>query len=200
MKTNEKREKMKAIRDEIVALTGSPLYEYRVENGYFPVIGEGSHDAKIMFVGEAPGRNEAETGRPFCGKAGQVLDELLSYISIPRGDVYITNILKDRPPENRDPLPEEIAVYSPFLDRQIDIIQPKIIAALGRYSMAYIMKKYGLEDVLEPISRIHGNVFEVNTLWGSIKIVPLYHPAVATYDASMIEALRQDFSALKSAL
>src|SRR3989344_7238990 len=109
-----KTDLMKAIRDEVLGLTNSPLYIYRTDNKYFPVIGEGSHDAKIMVVGEAPGRNEAKTGRPFCGAAGQILDDLLASINIPRTDVYITNIVKDRPPSNRDPLPSEIELYAPF--------------------------------------------------------------------------------------
>ena len=97
-----------------------------------------------MFVGEAPGKNEAKTGRPFCGAAGKILDNLLAHAGIERKNVYITNIVKDRPQQNRDPLPGEIKIYGPFLDRQIDIIQPKVIATLGRYSMDYIMRKFGL--------------------------------------------------------
>ena len=93
---------LKKIKDEIINLTSSPLYAYRVANKYFPVIGEGSHLAKIMFVGEAPGETEAKTGRPFCGRAGKILDELLASIGIDRKDVYVTNIVKDRPPSNRD--------------------------------------------------------------------------------------------------
>jgi uracil-DNA glycosylase len=140
----ERKELMRKIKDEVVALKESPLYEFRVENKNLPVIGEGSHFAKIMFIGEAPGRNEARTGRPFCGRAGQILDELLNTVGIKREDIYITNIVKDRPPQNRDPSPEEIQIYGPFLDRQIEIIQPKIIATLGRYSMYYIMPKFDL--------------------------------------------------------
>src|SRR3989344_7976246 len=100
MTLEEKREAMRQIRDEVVALRDSPLYSFRVEHKNFPVIGEGSHNAHFMFVGEAPGRNEAATGRPFCGAAGKILDELLASIEVPRQDVYITNIVKDRPPEN----------------------------------------------------------------------------------------------------
>src|SRR3989338_5961554 len=137
-----KKDLMKQIKDEVLSLTGSPLYAYRVKNNFFPVIGEGSHDAKIMFVGEAPGKNEALSGRPFCGAAGKILDELLAEIKIPREDVYVTNIVKDRPPENRDPLPSEIDAYGPFLDRQIEIIRPKRIALFGRSAMFYIMKKF----------------------------------------------------------
>src|SRR3990167_8595778 len=152
----DKHELMKAIRDKVVTLEKSPLYEFRLKSKGFPVIGEGSHDAHFMFVGEAPGRNEAATGRPFCGTAGKILDELLASIDIPRTEVYITNIVKDRPPQNRDPLPSEIEIYGPFLDRQIDIIRPKVIVTLGRYSMQYIMQKFDLGFELEPISKAHG--------------------------------------------
>ena len=122
---DEKTELLRQIKEEVINLKGSPLALARVKNEVFPVIGEGNHDADIMFIGEAPGRNEAETGRPFCGAAGRVLDELLLSINVPRKDVYITNIVKDRPPLNRDPEPEEINVYAPFLDRQVAVIQPK---------------------------------------------------------------------------
>ncbi len=188
---------MKLIRDEVVALTGSPLFEYRKKNGYLPVIGEGSHDAKIMFVGEAPGRNEAKQGRPFCGTAGKILDELLASINVPREQVYITNIVKDRPPENRDPLPSEIEIYGPFLDRQIEIIRPSVIATLGRYSMQYIMKKFDLEFELEPISKAHGKVYNAVASYGSIHIAPLYHPAAAIYNQQLKETLIRDFQGLK---
>lgn len=188
---------MRKIKDEVVAAKDSPLYEYRIKNKYFPVIGEGSHNAKIMFIGEAPGRNEAETGRPFCGASGKVLDELLASIDIDRKEVYITNVVKDRPPENRDPLPNEIDFYAPFLDRQIEIMRPKVIATLGRFSMIYIMIKFGLESELKSISQIHGQVFTAETPHGSIKIVPLYHPAVAVYGTNK-EILKNDFKILKS--
>ena len=191
-----KTEQMKKIKDEIVAAKDSPLYDYRVKNKYFPVIGEGSHSAKIIFIGEAPGRNEAETGRPFCGASGRVLDELLASIGIDRKEVYITNIVKDRPPENRDPLPNEMEFYALFLDRQIEIIKPRIIATLGRFSMAYIMKKFGLETELKSISIIHGKVFTAKTSYGEIKIIPLYHPAVAVYGTNK-EILKKDFKVLK---
>jgi DNA polymerase len=194
----EKFEKMKEIRDELLADKNLPLYAYRTQNNYFPVVGEGSHDAKILFVGEAPGKNEAEKARPFCGASGKFLDVLIESIGLKREDVYITNIVKDRPPENRDPTPEETNAYTPFLDRQIEIIQPKIIATLGRFSMAYIMNKFGLGDKLSTISKIHGQEFEATADYGSITIVPLYHPAVALYDGSKREELLKDFQILKS--
>src|SRR3990167_4965616 len=155
----KRRELLKAIKDEVVALKKSPLYKFRIENKNLPVIGEGSHFAKIMFIGEAPGRNEAKTGRPFCGRAGDILNELLESAGIKREEVYVTNIVKDRPPMNRDPLPEEIEIYGPFLDKQVEIIQPKVIVTLGRFSMVYIMKKFDLEFELEPISKNHGKIF-----------------------------------------
>jgi len=194
---SEKTEKMKEIRDEVIALKESPLYQYRTQNKYYPVLGEGSHDSKIMFIGEAPGKNEAETGKPFCGASGRILDELLAHIEIPRENVYVTNIVKDRPPSNRDPLPSEIAIYAPFLMRQIEIIQPKVIATLGRFSMKYIMEKFGLEEELGPISQLHGKVLEADVSFGKIKIVPLYHPAVAVYNADSKEELKKDFEVLK---
>ena len=193
----ERKELLKKIRDEVVALKESPLYKFRIENKNLPVIGEGNHFAKIMFIGEAPGRNEALQGRPFCGAAGKILDELLENVGIPRKDVYVTNIVKDRPPQNRDPLPSEIEIYGPFLDRQIDIIQPEVIATLGRYSMSYIMPKFGLEFELEPISRIHGKVFEGETSYGKVKVIPFYHPAVAVYNSHTKDLLKSDFEILK---
>jgi len=192
----ERHEALKKIKDEVVALKQSPLYEFRIQNKNLPVIGEGSHFAKIMFIGEAPGRNEAATGRPFCGAAGKILDKLLEFAGIKREDVYVTNIVKDRPPENRDPLPSEIEIYGPFLDRQIEIIKPQVIATLGRYSMGYIMPKLGLEFELEPISKIHGKVFDTKMSYGDIKVIPLYHPAVAVYNSHTKDLLKQDFKIL----
>jgi uracil-DNA glycosylase family 4 len=198
--TNDRTEQMKKIRDDVIALKKSPLYKYRIENKNFPVIGEGIHDAKIMFIGEAPGKNEAETGKPFCGRSGQVLDQLLLSVGIDRKGVYVTNVVKDRPPGNRDPLPEEIDIYAPFLDRQIDIIKPLVIATLGRFSMEYVMNRYGLEGQLGVIGSLHGKVFETEMSWGKVKIIPLYHPAVAVYNSNMLEALKKDFAVLKNAI
>ena len=194
------------IKNELVELRQSPLYKFRLANKSFPVIGEGSHQAAIMFVGEAPGKNEAATGRPFCGASGNVLTKMIEHVGMKREDVYITNIVKDRPPDNRDPSPEEIELYSPFLDRQIDILQPKVIATLGRYSMAYIMNKFGLagelfdtaQSKLKTISQIHGKMFGAKTSYGEIKIITLYHPAVALYNRGMREQLFKDFEIVKS--
>jgi len=194
---NKKTELMKKIKKEILELKKSPLYTERIKNKVFPVIGEGSHNAKIMFVGEAPGKNEAKTGKPFCGASGKVLDELLESIKLNRKNVYITNIVKDRPTANRDPSPDEIKIYGPFLDRQIEIIQPKVIATLGRYSAEYIMKKFDLDLKIETIGKMRGKVFEAETNFGEIKIIPLLHPAVALYNSFSREDLKKDFEILR---
>lgn len=192
-----KYDEMKKIRDELLATKSLPLYAYRTENSYFPVIGEGSHDAHIMFVGEAPGLNEAKQGRPFCGASGRFLDEMIASIGLKRADVYITNVVKDRPPENRDPTQDEIDAYAPFLDRQIEVIQPKVIATLGRFSMTYLMKKFDLDLELEPISKIHGREFKAQAPYGPISIVTLYHPASALYNGGMRATHLKDFEVLK---
>jgi len=195
---DSRTEQLRKIKDEVINLKESPLYKERIKNNVFPVIGEGNHYAKIMFIGEAPGKNEAATGRPFCGAAGRILDELLASVGIDRKDVYITNIVKDRPPFNRDPLPEEIKVYAPFLDRQIDIIQPQIIVTLGRFSMDYIMRRFGLGASITNISKMHGKVFDAQSGYGPIKIIPLYHPAVAVYNNNTKRVLISDFKILES--
>lgn len=189
---------LKAILEKVWNLKESPLYTYRKQNKYYPVIGEGNHAAKIMFIGEAPGENEAKTGRPFCGAAGKILDSLLSSVGLDRKDVYITNIVKDRPPGNRDPFPEEIKLYSPFLDEQISIIKPKIIATLGRFSMKYLLEKFNLPQKEEAISRLHGKILETKLPYGNVKVIPFYHPAVALYSGNSKKILEEDFKILKN--
>lgn len=189
-----KTDELQKIEKEILKLKKSPLYEYRTSNKYFPVIGEGSHDAHIMFIGEAPGKKEAETAKPFCGASGRVLDKLLMSVGISRADVYITSIVKDRPPENRDPTKDEILLYAPFLDRQIEIIQPKVIATLGRFSMTYILQQFDIAT--DSISKVHGSVYTAKAPYGEVKIIPLYHPAAALYNGSMMATLEEDFKQL----
>lgn len=126
------------------------------------------------------------------------LDELLESVGIKRKDVYITNILKDRPPGNRDPQPEEIKACTPYLERQIKMINPEIICPLGRFSMRFLMEKFGLEDRIERISKIHGRLFKSKNLFQEIIIIPFYHPAVATYNSNMKKILKEDFKILKT--
>jgi len=168
-----------------------PLYK----KGTYPVFGKGCAFAKIMFVGEAPGYYESISGRPFCGKAGRVLDELLYSVGLKREEIYITNLIKLRPPNNRDPLPSEIEEFAPFLEKQIDIINPKIICPLGRYSMKFLMTKFGFEKDIQPISKIHGKMFKKDDR--AKIIIPFYHPAVAVYNPQMKKILLQDFQILK---
>jgi DNA polymerase len=194
---NKRDEKLKTIRDEVITLKTSPLYSYRIKNNFRPVIGQGDHNADIMFIGEAPGKNEALTGIPFCGAAGKTLDELLSGIDIPRESVYITNIIKDRPENNRDPLPSEIELYGPFLDRQIEVIQPKIIVTLGRFAMNYILDLFDLSLTNEPIGTAHGKQYDATASYGSVIIIPQYHPAAAIYNRDLIKTLKQDFEVIK---
>jgi len=198
LKTKEERaEALKKVKDEVLALD-TPLAKERIQNKVFPVIGEGSHFAKIMFIGEAPGKNEAATGRPFCGASGRILDGFLNDVGLVRENVYITNIVKDRPTDNRDPLPDEIEAYGPFLDRQIEIIRPKVIATLGRFSMDYVMRKCGLEFEIIPISQAHGKVYQGKTVFGTdVTIIPLYHPAASIYNQHLKQTLKEDFKIMK---
>ncbi len=186
-------DELKKIRDEIWNLKSSPLYKERIKNNAYPVIGEGNHNASIMFIGEAPGKNEAATGRPFCGMSGRILDELLKHIKLNREDVYITNIVKDRPTNNRDPKKNEIELYAPFLDRQIAAMKPKVLVTLGRFSTEYVIKRYTDSEKVEPISKIHGK--KINA--GDFLIIPLYHPAVSVYNRNTLPDLKKDFEILK---
>jgi uracil-DNA glycosylase family 4 len=198
MPDSSNQEKLDALAAELRDLTESPLYDYRKENGYKPVIGEGSPTADVLFIGEAPGKQEAKSGRPFVGASGRVLDELLESIGLDRGDVYITNVVKDRPPDNRDPHADEIDLYAPLLDRQIAIIQPKVIATLGRFAMDFVLSKFDAPQQGEKISRLHGQPIEVEAPYGSVTVVPLYHPAVALYNRDQRGTLEHDFRVLKS--
>lgn len=196
MNPKEKSKQLKEVRDEVLNLESLPLYKHRKQHDYFPVLGEGNHDAEIMFIGEAPGKNEAETGRPFCGAAGNMLDKLLAHIKLDREDVYITNVLKDRPPNNRDPRKDEIEAYLPFLLQQISIIKPEVIATLGRFGMEFIEEEYDI-NVGGSISQVRGKEFSINHNEQEIAFIPLFHPAVALYDGSQRETLKEDFEVLK---
>lgn len=164
------------------------------------VPGEGAADARVVLIGEAPGSNEDRTGRPFCGNAGRVLDELLASAGIPRRTVFIGNILKCRPPGNRDPLPGEKAACAPWLNRQLEIISPRVVCCLGNHAAAFLLDLYGLGDEIAGISRIHGRVFTRAHLFERVTLVPLYHPAVAAYNASMKDVLKRDFQVVRRCL
>ena len=191
-----KNQRLSQIKEEISDLQSSPLYDHRIENGYKPVIGEGNSEAEILLIGEAPGEKEALSGRPFVGRAGKVLDELLHEINLNRDDVYITNIVKDRPPNNRDPRVSEIELYTPYLMEQIKTIEPEVIVTLGRFAMNFILKQFSLPEYGSTIGDIHGQLIKAETSFGAIDILPLYHPAAMFYNRSLEETLHQDFQQL----
>jgi len=149
------------------------------------VFGEGNIDCGVMFIGEAPGETEDRLKRPFVGRGGQLLDRMIESIGWKRSDVYITNIVKRRPPQNRDPLPEEIEAYKPYLTRQIEIIRPRVIVTLGRFSMNYFLPE-------AKISRDRGRTFTVN----GFLIYPVFHPAAALRSPDMMKGLQEDFQKL----
>lgn len=153
------------------------------------VFGNGSPDADIVFIGEAPGKNEDEQGKPFVGAAGKFLDEMLAGIDLKRDDVYITNIVKYRPPNNRDPLPDEKAAFLPFLRSQLEVIAPKLVVTLGRHSMDSLLP--GLQ-----ISKCHG---QPKRYRGQVYL-PLFHPAAALYNGSMRQTLIDDFARIPRVL
>jgi DNA polymerase len=160
-----------------------PLYEGRTN----AVPGEGSENAEIMFIGEGPGRDEDLQGRPFVGAAGKFLTEMLESIGLKREDVFIANVVKCRPPNNRDPLPEEIRTCWNYLEEQMKIIKPKIVVTLGRHSMGRFMP--GLK-----ISQVHGQAKRASGVWQDRQVyLPLYHPAAALYDPRQREVHLDDF-------
>lgn len=158
--------------------------------------GGGFSNANILFIGEAPGKNEDIQGRPFVGRAGKLLDNLLDSIQLSRDEVFIANILKCRPPKNRNPLKKEIDMCTDYLDEQIEIIKPKIICPLGNFASSYILQKYQIEP--KKIGEIHGKTFKVKSSLVELKIIPLYHPAYAIYNAKLKTILQNDFKNLKS--
>jgi DNA polymerase len=153
------------------------------------VPGEGPVDAEIMLVGEAPGYYEDQQGRPFVGAAGQFLEQLLGSIGLKRSDVFIGNVIKCRPPGNRDPLPEEISACSHWLGEQFEIIKPRVIVTLGRYSLARFLPG-------TPIGKVHGQGRKLNGIW----VVPMYHPAAALHQGSLRKTIEDDFKKIPAYL
>lgn len=163
-----------------------------------PVPGEGSLNPKIMFVGEAPGAREDETGRPFVGSAGQLLTKLLEGIGIKREDVYITNVVKCRPPNNRDPTDDEISQCLPYLEKQLALIRPKLIVTLGRHAAKTIM---GLSKLkFRSMTREHGNSYKIKINSFKSRLIPTYHPAAALYNPGLKQLLVNDFQIIKKYL
>jgi len=188
----DKMEKMEQLADTIKKCKKCELGYTRLN----AVVGDGSLQSEILFIGEAPGSNEDKQGKPFVGRAGKILDELLASINLKRDDIYIANILKCRPPNNRNPNKNEIEKCTDYLDKQLDLLNPSILVPLGNFSYQYIFEKFGLP--LEKISKVHGRIFKKQTLDGLLYIVPMYHPAVATYNPNKIDILKHDFKTLQT--
>jgi DNA polymerase len=185
---------LNAVAAEVMVCTKCALWKTRKN----AVPGEGNPATQIMFIGEAPGYWEDVKGKPFVGAAGKFLDTLLSEIGFSREDVFICNVLKCRPPRNREPQPNEIQTCTPYLDRQIKIIQPKFIVTLGNYSTAYIFSKANLHCI--SITQAHGKFYEANILGMNVTIFPTFHPAAALYSAKYKEQITNDFKLLKQEL
>lgn len=163
------------------------------------VVGKGNQDAKILFVGEAPGRNEDEQGFPFVGAAGKNLDKLLQSVGLSLDSIYVANILKCRPPENRNPLPEEIRMHTPWLVRQIKEMKPVVICSLGNYATKFFLAN-GVVDKMDEqpgIGSLHGKVREMDFLGLKIKLIPLFHPAAIIYNQRLMDSWNADMEIVK---
>ena len=177
-----KQDKLDKIAEDILKADPTPELRKKATKLKF---GDGNPDADIVFIGEAPGKNEDIQGKPFVGAAGKFLNEMLEMIGLKRADIYITNIVKYRPPNNRDPLPEEKSAFLPFLEQQIDAIDPKIIVTLGRHSMDAILPGLTISQVHGQPKRYRNRVF-----------LPLFHPAAALYNGGLRQTLIDDFAKL----
>jgi uracil-DNA glycosylase len=186
----ERRELLRAVYDEARACVRCPLHQTRTT----VVFGAGNADADLMFIGEAPGANEDRMGLPFVGQAGKLLDKMLAEISMDRKEVFVANVLKCRPPDNRDPHPNEIEACQDYLRRQVELIEPTVISTLGNFSTKL------LRADTTGISRLHGRE-EVRLIGArAVRLYPLYHPAAALYTPSTLEALRRDFHRIPDVL
>lgn len=192
MSHERKKQIIQRLTDDVLRCRRCTLCDGR----WNPVIGEGDLCSPVALVGEAPGQKEDETGRPFVGSAGKLLDGLLSTIGLDRSEVYITNIVKCRPPGNRRPKAEEIRSCTPHLDQQLAAISPRIVAPMGNSATGYFLKRFG--RVRASIGEIHGRSFEVGVPWGRVIVFPLYHPAALLYNRGLEAELRRDFESLSS--
>ncbi len=185
---------MEEVEERIRRCTRCPLHLTRTN----PVPGEGGFRKGVMFVGEAPGRNEDLEGRPFVGKAGKLLDELLLSIGLTREDVYITNVLKCRPPGNRDPEPDEITACSPYLEEQIRLLSPRLIVTLGRFAWAWTCERFGIP--YRKLTEARGRLYSSSTLYGVVRVFPTFHPAAALRRKDVEDILREDFRRISELL
>jgi uracil-DNA glycosylase len=186
----ERRDELVELYREVKNCRRCPLYATRTQ----VVFGSGNADADLMFVGEAPGFHEDQQGIPFVGAAGKLLDRLLDEIGMSRGDVFIANVLKSRPPGNRDPQLEEIEACKPYLTRQIELIEPRVICTLGNFSTKLLTRRQ------DGITRVHGRPQDHVIAGLPIRIYPIYHPAAGLRSTAMLETLREDFKQLPALL
>jgi len=205
---NDSTNKLREIRNDIVQCRQCDLYKTRTH----PVVGYGNHNANIMIVGEAPGEQEDLKALPFIGPAGKILDKLLLSIGLKRDDIYITNTVKCRPPENADPTEEQKKECLSYLSRQIDAIKPQVVVCLGNHATKTVLELFGAIDEIKPISKIHGIVIKPDRLFrekcvglgdvelATTKIMPMYHPAATLHNAALSPSLYSDFKKLKSLL
>ncbi len=182
----EKKKCLEELKKKVEDCRDCPLGRSRK----YPVFGEGDVESKVVFIGEAPGYYEDQIGKPFVGRAGRLLDNLLDEIGLSRNSVYIANVLKCRPPGNRDPLPEEIDACKPYLMEQLKIIQPLIICTLGRFALVSIYNKSA------SITALHGKLIQME----KFNIFPLYHPAAALHQPMLLDSIKEDFAKLKEQL
>ncbi|HJX59184.1 hypothetical protein A2V61_03655 [Candidatus Woesebacteria bacterium RBG_19FT_COMBO_47_8] len=189
MEEKEKSARLQDLKKRMQNDTALPLRNSATQL----VFGEGSPDTKIFFLGEGPGYWEDQKGRPFVGNAGALLNQLLYSIKLPRQDVFITNVICFRPPENRDPLPEEIEAFRPYIDEMIDIMKPKLIVTLGRFSMAKFVPG-------AKITAVHGKSFVVDWKGRKITVVPMFHPAAALRSGEVLRMIKEDFMLLPDIL
>jgi DNA polymerase len=189
MTREEKQKKLAAIAQKVARCQACPL----ARSATNPVPGDGNPEAEIVFIGEAPGFHEDQQGLPFVGAAGKLLDRLLDSIDLKREEVFICNMLRHRPPGNRDPLPEEMSACQPFLDEQIKVIDPKVIVTLGRFSMNKFLPG-------EYISRCHGLARYADFAGERRVIIPVYHPAAALRNGQFMTALQEDFQKIREFL
>lgn len=185
----DKKQKLVELKEKMEKCRRCRLWRTRTN----VVFGEGNPNAEIIFTGQCPGYWEDQKGRPFVGQAGKLLDQLLQSISIKRKDVFITNVVHDRPPGNRDPSPDEIEACEPYLERQLEIIEPKIIVTLGRFAMEKFIPN-------GKITKIHGQPRLINWQGTKIIVLPTFHPAAALRNAKLLEQIKEDFQKIPQVL
>lgn len=184
-----KQQKLEKLRNKVLLDKNLPFSD--TANNL--VFGAGSDNPKVLFIGEAPGKNEDLQGLPFIGSAGKILSELIESIGLTRDEVYITSVLQYRPPKNRDPKPQEIELFKPYLDEQIEILDPKVIVTLGRFSLAKFLPN-------AKIAEVHGKPQKIELNGKEVVIIPMYHPAAIIYNQRLKSTLKDDFQVIKKYL